>query len=48
MYSQHEIAWRLRALNAVRRFLGIPEKRYLTDFEWKRFMDSIAPRRPGR
>lgn len=47
MYSQHEIAWHLRALNAIRRFFGRPERRYLTDYEWKRYMDSINPlRRP--
>jgi hypothetical protein len=43
VYSQHEIPWRLRALNAIRRFFGRPERRYLTDFEWKRYMDSINP-----
>lgn len=41
-YSQHEIVWYLRALNALRRLLGRPEKRYLTDYEWKRYMDELA------
>jgi PadR family transcriptional regulator PadR len=46
MTNQHTIAWQLRALNAVRRFFGRPERQYLTDHEWRQYMQSIAPQRP--
>jgi hypothetical protein len=39
------IPWYLRALNAIRRFFGKPEKRYLTDAEWREYMRSIIPPR---
>lgn len=41
--SQDTIALHLRALNAVRRFFGKPERRYLTDREWREFMRSKIP-----
>lgn len=42
--SQHTIPWYLILCNKIRRAFGLPERRYLTDFEWKRYMDSIAPK----
>ena len=44
MTGQHEIVWYLRALNALRRAFGRPERRYLTDYEWRRYMDSLIPK----
>jgi hypothetical protein len=42
------IAWHLRALNAIRRFFGRPQKRYLTDSEWREYMRSIIPKGPRK
>lgn len=41
MSSQHTIDWHLRALNRIRRFFRIAECHYLTNHEWKLYMDSI-------
>lgn len=43
MNQQDTIARHLRILNWCRRKLGKPEKRYLTDREWRAYMRSIAP-----
>jgi len=43
MYSQHTLPWYLDALNGLRRLFGREEKHYMTDYEWKRYMDSNIP-----
>jgi hypothetical protein len=48
MTSRYEIALHLRFLNWCRRKLGRPERRYLTDAEWREYMRSIIPPRPKR